>query len=189
MGLRRRKEKLQPVQGASSVGHTRSTSLYTVPTAASTVHSLSATSTIYSHDNNTTTSLSLSGSTLVTEGSSTESSSQYGIQDPVSRKQNARRSLAKYGSYADLSNAISQTKAKANDSKLKARSSVINFEQQVRDYVTNVTHSSVDLYGTMLRKLDHMITSMDEGLFRDKEDMGMFSLRHLDFLVYAKMDI
>ncbi|KAE8409761.1 Alpha/Beta hydrolase protein [Aspergillus pseudonomiae] len=171
MGFRRRKEKLQPAQGPSSVGHTRSTSLYTIPTAASTVHSLSTASTIYSHDNNTTTSLSLSGTTLVTEGSSTDSSGQYGIQDPNSRKQKARRSLAKYRSYADLSNAISQTKAKASDSKLKARSSVINLEQQMREYVTNVTHSSVDLYGSMLKKLDDMITSMDEGLFRDKEDM------------------
>ncbi|RMZ39195.1 hypothetical protein AFCA_006562 [Aspergillus flavus] len=171
MGLRRRKEKLQPAQGASSVAHTRSTSLYMIPTAASTVHSLSTASAIYSHDNNTTTSLSLSGTTLVTEGSFTESLSQYEAQDSISRKQRARRSLAKYGSYADLSNAISQTKAMASDSKLKARSSVINLEQQMREYVTNVTHSSVDLYGTMLRKLDHMITSMDEGLFRDKEDM------------------
>lgn len=113
----------------------------------------------------------------MTEGSFTESLSQYEAQDSISRKQRARRSLAKYGSYADLSNAISQTKAMASDSKLKARSSVINLEQQMREYVTNVTHSSVDLYGTMLRKLDHMITSMDEGLFRDKEDMGMFTNR------------
>ncbi|KAE8356381.1 Alpha/Beta hydrolase protein [Aspergillus coremiiformis] len=116
----------------------------------------------------TTFDSNISGTTLVTESLSRESLNQDETPGPTTRTQKVRRSLAKYQSYTDLSSVISQTVVKANATKLKAQNSVVELEHQMRAYVA---HTSIDLYGAMLKKLDHVITSMDEGLFRDKDDL------------------
>ncbi|KAF7591441.1 hypothetical protein BBP40_001543 [Aspergillus hancockii] len=169
MGFRRRKQihQIQPYPEEAPATYKSSDSLYTIPTAASTVCSLSTASTLYSYDSTTTTTLSLSGTTLASENLSTETLS-HESQASAARRHKARRSLAKYQSYADLSGVIAQSVVKANATKLKARDSVLDLEQQMRDYVT---HTGMDIYGATLKKLDDMITSMDERLFRDKEDM------------------
>lgn len=181
MGFMRRKHKAQANQVEPHNTPSSADSLYSISTAASTVHSLSTAPTLYSNDNTTATTLSLSGTTFVDDSNvSIVSSSQDGSQSSFSRKQKARRSLARYQSYADISGVVSQTKAKASATKMKAQSSVLNLEHQMREYVTT---TSVDMYGTMLRKLDDAITSMDEGLFRDKGDLVT---TYGDEVVYTK---
>ncbi|KAK1145503.1 hypothetical protein N8T08_004061 [Aspergillus melleus] len=69
-------------------------------------------------------------------------------------------SLAKWQSYTSLSGMVSQTVGIAN-------TTMSGLEHQMKEYMS----CGVDAYGAMLRKLDNVITSMDEGLFTGKDEM------------------
>lgn len=59
---------------------------------------------------------------------------------------------------------VSQTVGAAN-------TTMTGLEQQMKEYMS----CGVDAYGVMLRKLDSLISSMDEGLFTGKDEMGEHS--------------
>ena len=52
-----------------------------------------------------------------------------------------------------------------------ANTTMSGLEHQMKEYMS----CGVDAYGVMLRKLDNVITSMDEGLFTGKDEMGEHS--------------
>ncbi|KAF9891659.1 hypothetical protein FE257_003671 [Aspergillus nanangensis] len=69
--------------------------------------------------------------------------------------------LTKWQSYTDLSERlVSETVDRANATKTE-------LEIQLRECLS----TSMDMSGVILRKLDSLITSMDEGLFTQKEDL------------------
>lgn len=140
---------IQPYPGG---GNPSSHAIYATPSASATSYTVQST-TPYAHQTTSTIQLS-----------SGHSRPQRPRRDPPGLKPGL--SSAKWQSCTNLSCMVSETVEKANFTMTTA---MTELETQMWECLS----SSVDLYGVVLRKLDFMITSMDEGLFTQKDDMGM----------------
>ncbi|KAI9037508.1 lipase family protein [Aspergillus affinis] len=139
----------------------QSQALYTIPAASATTTSVKPhhQSPTHPYHHQTASSVHLSPSRSSPYRHRVSSSAQ--LSSPSSHPSTSSSSLAKWQSYTSLSGMVSQTVGIAN-------TTMTGLEHQMKEYMS----CGVDAYGVMLRKLDNVITSMDEGLFTGKDKMG-----------------